>query len=146
MKHTIKFTEASKKELASLGKDVSDKVWEHFIKPIVKNGLTPPDELRGKYKPSWACDFVYSPMKQAFIANAEANNLHHYHFGFQYYKTGNDKDYPGEVSDGIIHSRIEVGEDVTTHVILQSCLEHPSPFKYPFERTNDKALDEQDAA
>lgn len=142
MEHKIKLTETSRKELASLSREVTDKLWEHFIQPI-KNGLTPPHELQGKYKPSWASTFVKSPMMQAFVDNAKKNNLYHYHFGYKFYVDGSDPNYDGDVSDGIVHTRIESNEYLTTHLILQVCLEHPSPFKYPFERTNDKPFDDK---
>jgi len=140
MEHKVKFTKISKAELANLGKGVTDKLWDNFIVPI-KNGLTPPDELQGKYKPSWECSFINSPMKQAFINHAKKLNLYHYHFGYQFYRNGNDPVYTGDVSDGIVHTRIEVEDTYTTHIILQSCLEHPSPFKYPFERSSDEEID-----
>ncbi|WP_283630279.1 hypothetical protein [Shewanella baltica] len=140
MQHIVKFTVKSKSELANLDKDVAKKLWDSFLNPI-RNGLTPPEELQGKYKPSWASKFVNSPMKQAFIEHAERYNLHHYHFGYKLYFEGNDPDYSGDVSDGIIHTRIEVKATETIHVILETCLKHPSPFKYPFERANDLSTD-----
>lgn len=142
MNHKIKFTETSRAELASLSKEVTDKLWDNFIQPV-KNGLTPPDELQGKYKPSWASKFVNSPMKLAFVENAENKKLHHYHFGYRFYINGKDPDYDGDVSDGIVHTRIESLKDLTSHIILQVCLEHPSPFKYPFERSDDQPVEDK---
>ncbi|MDX7827351.1 hypothetical protein SJR89_09585 [Aeromonas caviae] len=140
VKHKFKFTERSKAELALLDKDVTDKLWLNFLKPIL-DGYTPPDELPGKYKPSWAARFLESPMRQAFVTHAREQNIHHYHFGYRIYTAGRDPEYSGDVSDGIIHTRIDNGDSEISHVILQTCIEHPSPFKYPFELTKDPALD-----
>ena len=139
MVHTVGFTKRSLVEIKEMSKDVTDKLFINFVKPI-KNGFTPSD-LRGKYKPSWEMKFVNSPMKQAFVKTSKEYNLHHYHFGYQFYKTGNDPKFDGDVSDGIIHTRVNIANKTTSHVILQVCLKHPSPFKYPFERAIDKSIE-----
>jgi hypothetical protein len=135
-KHEVNFTQKVIEELGEMGKAVSDKLFLHFVKPI-SNGVIPPHELQGRYKPSWEMPFINSPMREAFMKQSKLYNLHHYHFGYQFYIDANDLKYPGNVSDGIIHTLIICGDEVVSHNILQVCLEHPSPFKQPFERVND---------
>lgn len=139
MVHDVDFTRRSLDELKGMGREVTDKLFRNFVKPI-RDGYIPPKELRGKYKPSWEMRFIDSPMKQAFMDKAVEYNFHHYHFGYKFYDEGKDSIYAGDVSDGIIHTRIETRNERTLHVIAQVCLEHPSPFKYPFDRALDKPI------
>jgi hypothetical protein len=117
--------------------DVKVALYNNLVKPI-QNGYEPPDELRGKYKPSWEMPFRNSPMKDAFMQEAENHNLHHYHFGYKIYTLGNDPIYDGEVSDGIAHTKILNDDKIRTHQVIEICLTHPSPFKVPFDRVHDE--------
>ncbi len=140
MGHVVYFSEPFLDELRDHHDDVIEKIYNNFINPI-KNGLEPPHELQGKYKPSWEMKFLDSPMKKAFVDLAKSQNLHHYHFGHQFYRTGNDPDYQGDVSDGILHIKINtLSIDSAEHVLFALCLEHPSPFKVPFEKKTDKHI------
>lgn len=136
MEHQVKFGSGFMSEMKDLDDAVIKKLFINFIAPI-RNGLTPPEDLEGKYKPSWEMPFANSIMKQAFITETKKHNLHHYHFGYSFYKDGKDPKYDGSVSDGIIHTRIEVDVAETRHVITDLCLKHPSPFKIPFETAFD---------
>lgn len=139
MDHKVQFTRQSADELKLLDKDVVAKLFVNFIQPI-RNGLTPPGELQGKYKPSWEMPFIKTPFQQAYVDHATKHNLHHYHFGYKIYSPGRDAKYPGDESAGIVHTRIENGQEATSHVILETCLDHPSPFKYPFARATEPAV------
>lgn len=98
------------------------------------------DSLEGKFKPSWECDYGFSIMKDAFLKEAKSANLHHYHFGYLFYKDGYDPTYPGKVSDGIIHFHIYHKSDKTEFRVIEICLEHPSPFKIPYANLKDQAV------
>lgn len=108
---------------------------DNFIRPI-SNGWDPFSELTGKYKPSFDVDFTCSVVKDAFIAQAKKHNLFHYHFGYPIYKGGSDDKYQGDVSDGIIHTKLitNEAEKIIEHRIIQICKLHPSPFVVPFDR------------
>ena len=69
MNHVVDFGIDCVKQLKQLDDDVIKKLYKNFINPII-NGYTP-DELEGKYKPSWEMDFVNSPMKEAFLELAK---------------------------------------------------------------------------
>ncbi|SFK02751.1 hypothetical protein [Methylophaga sulfidovorans] len=135
--HRVNFTNKSLAELKSMDENVTKALFKNFILPI-KNGHRPPHDLQGKYKPSWEMPFVNSPMREAFMQQSKALNLFHYHFGYMFYRSGNDPHYPGDISDGIIHTQVICEPSIVSHNILQVCLEHPSPFKQPFERVNDE--------
>lgn len=137
MNHQVTLTQNVINELKELDPIVLTKLYDNLIHPI-KNGLEPPHELQGKYKPSWEMPFVNSPMKMAFMQQAQSMNLHHYHFGYKIYTNGNDPKYDGDVSDGIVHTKITNDSTNMTHNVFQICLSHPSPFKIPFERANDQ--------
>ncbi|MCJ8350754.1 hypothetical protein [Moritella sp.] len=138
MEHQVKYGTGFVKALQTLDNKVLKKLYANFVVPI-QNGLTPPEELEGKYKPSWEVKYSQSIIQDAFMKEAVKYNLHHYHFGYHFYKDGNDPDYDGHVSDGIIHTRIEVEDKVTRHIITELCLDH-SPFKIPFDTAFDKAV------
>jgi hypothetical protein len=61
-------------------------------------------------------------MRDAIVRFAKANLLYHYHFGFPYYQNGKDPKYPGNESDGIVHTKfITSGGEADfseSHVIL----------------------------
>ncbi|WP_434927198.1 hypothetical protein [Shewanella sp. HL-SH2] len=139
MEHNVYFTEECKLQLQSLSEEAQKKLFKHFVQPI-KNGLTP-SELEGKYKPSWEMEFIKTQMQQAFVQQAKAEKLFHYHFGFRYYKDGKDPKYGGKVSDGIVHIKQNEfsNPQVTEHIVFDVCLEHPSPFKVPFLKDKTKA-------
>jgi hypothetical protein len=137
MHHVVDFGIDCIKQLKQLDDDVIKKLYKNFINPI-KNGYTP-DELEGKYKPSWEMEFVNSPMKDAFLELAKKEQLHHYHFGYKFYKDGFDKKYFGKVSDGIIHLEQNELDTAVEHLIFDVCLEHPSPFKVPWDKIRVKA-------
>ena len=142
MKHGFAFTKNTLKQLKDHPKEVRDKLYRNFI-AFFKAGHDP-DVLPGKYKPDWEAKFVESPMVEGFIELAKDMNIHHYHFGYKFYEDGRDKDYPGNVSAGIIHNRIEVKPNHTQHVIIDVSLKHPSPFKSPWGHYKDEAI-EKDA-
>lgn len=137
MIHKVKVSRNCKEELQKLDKQLSDCLWRNFIMPI-QNGLTPPDELEGKYKPSWAANFVGSPMADAFQACAKENNLYHYHVGYRFYREGKDPDYPGNVSEGIAHTRCDEYKDAVQHTVIKLCSTHSSPFTIPFNNAKDE--------
>ncbi|NQZ05591.1 MAG: hypothetical protein HRT35_00380 [Algicola sp.] len=137
MDHVVDFGIDCLQQLKRLDDDVLRKLYKNFINPL-KNGYTP-DELEGKYKPSWEMAFVDSPMKAAFLALAEKEQLYHYHFGYKFYKDGYDKHYFGKVSDGIIHVQCNELNTMTEHLVFDVCLEHPSPFKIPWDKSRSNA-------
>ncbi|HAT8500815.1 TPA: hypothetical protein I7212_14325 [Vibrio vulnificus] len=143
MEHKAYFTRTVLDEMKKLERDVIDSVYKHFVQPINFNGLTPPDELRGKYKPSWKMktpEHKRTAFQNTFLEDAENKRQYHYHFGYKMYSGGKDPEFPGDESAGILHTRIDVSKAVTEHVILEVCLKHPSPFKYPFFRADDLAV------
>lgn len=134
MNNVIEITERVKTELKALDRSATTKLFDNFVVPLkVKK------TLRGKYKPSWDVDFVGSPMRDTFLKIAKKHNLHHYHFGHKQYRKGQDKKYPGDVSDAINHTRIEYypKERITKHILLRIDLTHPSPFTFPYDRVNE---------
>jgi hypothetical protein len=137
MDHVVDFGIDCLQQLKQLDNEVLRKLYKNFISPL-KNGYTP-DELEGKYKPSWEMAFVDSPMKEAFLTLAEKEQLYHYHFGHKYYKDGYDKRYFGKVSDGIIHVQRNELSTMTEHLVFDVCLEHHSPFKIPWDKNRSKA-------
>lgn len=138
MIHKVRLSNRCKSELQSKDKKVIDCLFNNFVRPI-KNGYVPPAELQGKYKPSHLANFMDSPMAASFRQCAEVNNLHHYHIGYMHYRTGNDPDYPGDVSEGIAHTRIEscAVSKKTEHIIIQVSEKH-SPFVVPINRARDE--------
>jgi hypothetical protein len=141
MEHRVRLTADSSDSMKSLDPALVKALYTNFIQPI-KNGLQPynPHQLPGKYKPSWESEFPKNAFSQFFINEARAKNVHHYHVGYKSYKNGQDKKYPGLVSAGIAHTRIYVVENVTDHVILELCVDHPSPFVYPYLKLDDEPL------
>lgn len=133
MKHRVRLTRDLTDSMKTLDKQLIAALYSNFIKPI-SNGLSPlnPNELEGKYKPSWASDFPNSSLRQVFIDKAKLKNAYHYHVGYKIYQKGKDKKYPGSESAGIAHTRVDVSGDLTDHVILDVCADHPSPFTYPY--------------
>lgn len=99
------------------------------------------DSFQGKFKPSWESNFGNSALRVVFLKEAKKNNLHHYHIGYKFYQDGFDENYPGKVSDGIIHFRIFfLSHSQTEFRILDICEEHPSPFQIPFNNLTDEAV------
>ncbi len=135
-KHKVGLTRSVINQIQSSDKEISDKLYLNFISPIM-NGWVPPEDLQGKYKPSWEASFVNSAMQQAFVQQAIDNNLYHYHFGYKIYSKGGDVKYPGDISDGIIHTQVKCGEEEALHNVIKICLTHPSPFRIPIEMIED---------
>lgn len=138
-KHKVNITHKALHELKIMDREVTEKLYVNFIAPI-ENGCVPPNDLQGRYKPSCNMPFINTPMKQAFIDISKQHNLHHYHFGYKFYKNGNEVNFAGDVSDGIIHTKVTCGDDFVYHNILEVCLEHPSPFKIPYLRVGDELI------
>lgn len=135
---TVTFNEKSIDQLKSYEPDVRKLLFSNFI-DIAKRFNYPDviDSFEGKFKPSWECEFAVSMMRASFLELAEEFDLHHYHFGYKFYKDGNDPKYDGKVSDGIIHFRVINEDGFTEFRIIEVCLEHPSPFKIPFNNVHD---------
>lgn len=114
-----------------LGEDSLKKVYSNFISPLKAGNKA--DHLPGKYKPSWEIKVTSRKMMQvALVSQAKTNNLYHYHFGHPEYKRGQDPDYPGQESDGIIHTSIRYPDGLEDqHLIIQVDNSHPSPFRIP---------------
>ncbi|MDO7083582.1 hypothetical protein WNY51_15010 [Pseudocolwellia sp. AS88] len=138
MIHKVSFSQDSIEQLKVLDDDAKKKLFSNFITPI-RNGYNP-DELEGKYKPSWEMQFVDSAMKVAFMEKAREDCLYHYHFGYKYYQDGRDPNYFGKVSDGIVHIQQDFNVEIIDHVIFDICLKHPSPFKVPFMKDKRKVV------
>lgn len=137
MIHKVKITTKCKEELRQADKQLSMCLFKNFVQPI-RNGLTPPHELQGKYKPSFQADFVGSPMADSFRKCAKDHNLHHYHIGFRFYRDGLDKDYPGAVSEGIAHTRISNEDSCYLHTVIKVSATHGSPFTIPIHNALDE--------
>jgi|GEM_PF-1966050 hypothetical protein len=113
------------------------KMFSNFIK-LVNNGYEV-SELEGKYKPSWEYGEPTSKRHEDWLNEARANNLHHYHVGFVDYNkgSGNDKDYPGRESDGIIHMTTTCLDNTLTYIVFRTDKKHPKPFSFEYDPTND---------
>jgi hypothetical protein len=136
MTHKVKLSKRCKALLQNEDKQMSDCLFKNFVFPILQN-LEPFSELQGKYKPSYCVSFVGSPMAESFRQCAEEYNLHHYHIGYRFYRDGNDSEFPGDVSDGIAHTRLESNDEVTTHIVIKLCASHGSPFTVPIQNASD---------
>lgn len=126
------FSVAGKECIKTLCTSSLQTLYENFIEPLSKGYST--DDLEGKYKPSWELPPSYSgnfSIKQAMADFAKKKDLYHYHFGFRFYRTGNDPKYPGKESAGIVHTSNYIEGDKSTHVIFRVDREHPSPFTVP---------------
>lgn len=132
--HTVEFTEESIRDLKSLPDDALNKFKRNFLDPI-RNGYEP-EELPGRYKASWEAARHLSTFHAVFTEKAKQLNLWHYHFGYKEYKQSDNVDYPGMVSDAIVHTIRQPNEVGEIHQVVQICLEHPSPFKIPWERVS----------
>jgi hypothetical protein len=124
----------AEKDLKKLEKKVVDKLFANFIKPLLLGYAK--DHLEGKYKPSWELPTSdRSPFRNAFARSYRENNLYHYHFGYPIYIEGKDPNYPGKVSDGIVHTVYQESNSSAAmkqcHKIFHIDLTHPSPFKVP---------------
>jgi hypothetical protein len=128
----VKFSKNGKESAKQLCDGSLKTLFDNFVEPL-RQGYSI-DDLEGKYKPSWELPKTYSgntSMKAALAGFAETNNLYHYHFGFRFYRTGNDPKYPGKESAGIVHTSNHVEGEESTHVIFRVDREHPSPFTVP---------------
>jgi hypothetical protein len=123
-------------ELREKRPEVASKVFSNFINPVAAQN--PVKDLRGKYKPSW---IVPSGTTNAFrLAYAEKYrkyNCHHYHFGHPVYQVGRDPVFPGDESEGIIHTVFNKKEGLESHVLLQVDEAHPHPFSAPVHLAED---------
>ncbi|MBU71297.1 hypothetical protein [Spongiibacter sp.] len=133
----------SKTAIASL-QDKNDavvkKLFDNFIKPLQLGYST--NELEGKYKPSWEIPFKSAnTMRTAMVEFAKANLLYHYHFGFPFYTSGKDAKYPGNESEGIVHTKFTTsggeGELSESHIIYRVDDTHPHPFTIPMNLSDD---------
>lgn len=138
MIHKVKISRNCKAELSRKNEHVIKCLFTNFIQPI-QHGFDPTNELPGKYKPSHKVDFMDSPMASAFRECAQKHNLFHYHIGYVHYRTGNDPHYPGDVSDGIAHTRIEISQspEESTHIVVKVSESH-SPFVVPIAQARDE--------
>ncbi|CAM3896238.1 hypothetical protein [Rheinheimera salexigens] len=138
MEYVLCFTADFIKEIASADEEVLDKYYDNFV-VFFEQGWGP-EGLPGRYKPSWEMPYIKTSFQISFMDIAKQNNLFHYHFGFKDYQDSNDEKYSGKVSEGLIHTRIENIDKVERHVALQLCLEHGSPFKVPWDRSNSPVV------
>ena len=126
----IKFeiTKDCQQDISDLGLDVFRCLNLNYLIPI-KNGSAV-NQLQGKFKPSWDAS-----LNHVFLKFAKKHSLYHYHFGFQFYTSGKDKKYPGDVSSGIVH--IVVIDDSSSgdsvHKLVKICTSH-TPFRIPVDR------------
>lgn len=134
--HKVLYTVRFLREVNELDDEAIKKLHSNFVQWI-SNGYTP-EELPGRFKPSWEVQFFKSALHEAFIEEAKKKNLYHYHIGYRFYQDSNDTAYPGKVSDGIIHTKQMEVNDTVSHCVLQLCTTHPSPFKVPFDRVDDE--------
>lgn len=118
------------KEMANKDPKIISHLTNNFLKPV-NNGYCPFNELQGKYKPSIDVKFN-NIMSKAFMNKANTLILYHYHFGYIFYKEGNDKNYQGMISDGILHVKLTHNkkEKVVTHEVFWVHLTH-DPFSLP---------------
>lgn len=136
--HGFAFTKRTREQLKEIPVPAREQLFRNFIKPLLDGYL--PEELRGKYKPNWEFQGTPSPMRQSFLEQSKLKNIYHYHFGYKMYTDGRDERFPGDVSDGITHNRVEIKDNNVQHVIIDICLKHPSPFKTPYQLYDDKAV------
>jgi hypothetical protein len=109
---------------------VASLLIKNFINPLKLHYRT--NELRGKYKPSWMIPGDTSnKMSSLFAQMYKDNACHHYHFGYPYYSVGRDPYFPGDESDGIVHTVFESMENSESHVLLRVDEAHPHPFSVP---------------
>lgn len=106
------------------------KLYENFVDPLNRNYEI--SELPGKYKPSWELQpNCTNTMRDALAKAARKNNLHHYHFGYPFYRDGRDPKYAGYESDGIVHTSIHYHGAIDQHIIFKIDETHPTPFTIP---------------
>lgn len=133
--HILDFTDEALSDMQSLNDEALKCLNRNFIQ-LVRNGYEP-HELPGRYKPSWEAKKQLSVFHSVFIDKAKQLNLWHYHFGYEKYDISDDQTYPGDVSDAIAHTKRIVSGAEEIHKVIQICLEHPSPFKIPWERISE---------
>lgn len=131
---SLKIGNVARQQLRTLEKKVVAKLFEKFIQPVLLGYLV--QHLEGKYKPSWILPEINTnPFKLAMANLAKKESLHHYHFGFPYYSEGRDKEYPGKVSDAIVHTIFFTFEKKPiveqSHTIIHIDPTHPTPFTIP---------------
>lgn len=118
----------------ALPPEIQDKLYINFIAPL--QGGYDISELQGKYKPSWIVKgSITCPFRKMLVDHSRGNNLYHYHFGHPFYRPGRDPDYPGDESNGIIHTQVLFHDDGNgawdQHVIFRLDEKHPTPFSVP---------------
>lgn len=133
--HLVELTINFKEELKRQPVDVQQAFFRNFIQPL-SNGYEPTD-LPGKYKPSWVAEFADSAMLAAILAACTERQAHHYHFGFELYFDGKDPEYPGQVSSGIIHTKLKLEENSLVHTVFAAHTKHPRPFYCPIHSLSD---------
>lgn len=123
-------------ELREKRPEVASKVFSNFINPVTAQN--PVRDLRGKYKPSWIVPSgTTNPFRLAYAERYRQHKCHHYHFGYPIYQKGCDPVYPGDESEGIIHTVFESREGVESHTLLQVDETHPHPFSAPVHLVED---------
>lgn len=132
--HFTELTATFKESLKCQSPDVQKAFYRNFIQPL--NGGYEPVDLPGKYKPSWVAEFADSPMLAAILAACIKYQAHHYHFGFEFYLDGKDPEFSGQVSSGIVHTKLSsIGNDLV-HTVFAVHTKHPKPFYCPIHLLN----------
>lgn len=136
--HEVGMTVAFKSLLASQPAAVKTAFYNNFFAPIA-NGYVP-SELPGKYKPSWLAEHINSAMLHAILLSCVKHQAHHYHFGYEYYSAGQDPDFSGNVSSGILHTKIIRNGNSLNHILFGLHTKHPKPFYCPLEVINSPII------
>lgn len=137
--HTVGMTQNFKSVLAAQPAAVKSAFYNNFFAPIA-NGYSP-EELQGKYKPSWMADYVAGPMLQAILQACVKYQAHHYHFGFEYYRSGQDAAFSGDESAGILHTKLRSSGDSLNHILFGLHTAHPRPFMCPLNVINSPLVE-----
>lgn len=133
--HSVAITVNLKEELTRHPPAVQKAFYKNFIE-IINNGYEP-HELPGKYKPSWQASYATNAMLDAILQACVDNQAHHYHFGYECYTNGADREFAGLVSPGIIHTRLECDGKNLWHTVFAIHTSHPKPFYCPIFSIND---------
>lgn len=130
------------KELAKEGEvshELLAKMYSNFNQ-ILNNGHGL-EGLQGKYKPSWDFDKnKASTQHKKFLDKAEKHSVHHYHVGYKIYTDGRDPKYSGDESAGLIHTSININDNVQRHIVFKASELHPEPFSFDFDPDLDFAV------
>lgn len=129
---SLKIGKKAEAQLRELEKKIVDKLYDNFIGPIRRGYLK--EHLAGKYKPSWEIPEANTNFLCRGLADfAKKNSLYHYHFGYPFYESGQDLDYPGKTSDAIVHTIFTQQKSITkiteSHSIYHIDPSHYHPFR-----------------